>query len=91
MRSDNRTVARKSQADRFVQAVHRVGRKHTGTTTASRTGIPFHLRDPFIADRSVGRFDHGIDQIQMAVIQLTGFHRTAGDKDSRNIEPHGCH
>ena len=91
MRGDNRPVARKCQTDRFVQTVHRVGRKHTGTTTASRTGIPFHLCDPFIADRSVSRFDHSIDQIQMAVIQLTGFHRATGYKDSRDIEPHGCH
>ena len=91
MRSDDRPVARKCQADRFVQAVHRIGRKHAGAAAASRAGIPFYLRDPFIADRRIGRFDHGIDQIQMAVIQFAGLHRTAGDEDSRDIEPHGCH
>ena len=27
----------------------------------------------------------------MAASQFAGFHRPAGNKDSRDIEPHGCH
>ena len=91
VRSDNRPVTRKRQTDRLVQAVHRVCRKHTGAATASGAGVPFDLCDPFVAHRCIGRFNHGIDQVEVAVIQLAGLHWTAGNKDGRDIKPHGCH
>ena len=85
MGSHDRPVTRKRQTDRLVQAVHRVSGKHTGTTTATRTRMAFHLLDTLIAYRCIGRLNHRIDQIKMAAIQLTCLHRATGHEHRRDI------
>ena len=87
----NRSVSGKSQTDRFVQAVHRIGGKHSRTTSASGTGPILDLGDFFITHTFVGRLNHRINQVQMLSIQFTGFHRTSGYKYSRNIQSHSRH
>jgi len=85
MGSHDRPVPRKRQTDRLVQAVHRVSGKHTGTTTATRTRMAFHLLDTLIAYRCIGGLNHRVDQIQMAAIQLTCLHRATGHEHRRDI------
>jgi len=43
MRGYNSPVSGKSQADGFVQAVHRICCKHTGTTSAGRTSVLLNI------------------------------------------------
>ena len=50
MSSQDGSVSRQSQTDGFIQAVHGVGRKHTRTTSTSRTSMIFNLRHIFITD-----------------------------------------
>ena len=61
MSSYNRSVAGKRQPDGFIQTVHRVCRKHTRTTTTSRTSISFYISHIAITYTVIGRFDHSID------------------------------
>ena len=91
VRSHDCAVSRKSQADSFIQTVHRVCRKHSGTTSAGRTGILFDIRYFLIAYTVVRRFNHGIDQVQMLTVPLSGFHRSTGYKYGRDIQAHGSH
>src|SRR5690606_37854797 len=49
-----RTVARQGQAQRFGQAVHRVGGEHAGTRTAGRTGAALILGDFLVTGSIVG-------------------------------------
>ena len=91
MCSQNSPIARKCQTDCLVQAVHGVGSKHSGTTTTARTGMAFHVCNLLVTDRCVSGFNHRINQIQMTAVPLTCFHRTARNKDSRDVQTHGSH
>ena len=91
MSSQDGTIPRKCQTDSLIQAVHRVGSKHTRATSASRTSMTFNFSYVFIAHRRIGRLNHGINQIQMLSAPLSGLHRSTRHKHSRNIQTHGRH
>ena len=91
VRREDRSVARQGQADGLGQAVHRVRREHAGAATAARAGRGFDLCHLGIRQGGVGRLDHRIDQVQLAVAQHAGLHRAARDEDRRDVQPHRGH
>jgi hypothetical protein len=46
------------------------------------------LGELLIINGFVSGHDHDIDEVQILVFTLSGFHRTAGNEDGGNIEPH---
>jgi len=91
MRGYNGPVSGKSQADGFVQAVHRICCKHTGTTSAGRTSVLLDIGNFLVTHTLVGRLNHRVDQIQMLTIPFTRLHRTTRHKYSRYIQTHRRH
>ena len=87
----DRPVAREGQADSFGETVHRVGREHAGAAAAARAGARLDLRHFLIGEGVVSRQDHCVDQVQLPVAHHTGFHRTAGNKNGRNVQAHSRH
>ena len=90
----NGSVSGKAHADRLGQAVHGIGRIHAGAGTAGRTGVFFidcQLLQTHRARRNgPDRLKHG-GKGALHTVHFSGQHRTAGDKDRRNIEPGGSH
>ena len=89
--SQYRAVARQSQSDSLVQAVHRVGGKHTRAASASRAGMAFNLCHIGIAHACIRRFNHRVNQVEMHPAPFACFHRTTRYKNRRDIEPHSRH
>ena len=88
---NNCSVSRQGQSDSFIQAVHGIGGEHSGTATASGTSMTLNLSYILIADSRIGRLNHGINQIKMHTAPFSCFHRTTGNKYSRDIQSHGSH
>ena len=86
-------VARQCQTDRLIEAIHRVGSKHTGAGPAGGARVCFNGRKLGVTDRIVNGHNHRIDQVQAmlddSVNPRPGLHWTARDKDRRDIEAHG--
>ncbi len=91
MSSHNGTISRQSQTNSFIQAVHRIGGKHTRTRTTCRTSISFYFIYCSIVHITVCCHYHSIHQIESFSCPLTSFHRTTTYKYSRNIKSHSCH
>ena len=91
VRGHDGAVARQREADGLRQAVHRIGREHSGAAAAARAGSRLNARHCRIVERHIGRLDHGVDQVETGVSHYAGFHRTARHKDRGNIQPHGGH
>jgi hypothetical protein len=95
-RGQRRAVAGQRQAHGLGQAVHRIGGEHARAGAAGGAGRAFDGGDIGVADIVVGGGNHGIDQVERLLCSileddLAGFHRTAGDEDHRNVEPHRGH
>ena len=88
-----RTVARQGQAQRFGQAVHRVGGEHAGARTAGRAGAALVLSDFLVRSAGVGGDHHRVDEVEAVAGEfgLAGFHRAAGHEDHRNVQAQGRH
>ena len=91
-----RSVARQGQAQGLGQAVHRIGREHPRTGPAGRAGRPLDRLHILVADRIIGRRDHGIDQVQRldaTVLQhdLAGLHRPARHEDGGDVQAQRRH
>jgi len=88
-------VARERQPQRFGQAVHRVGGKHSGAGTTGRAGGTLDVVDFLIGTVTVAGLDHGIDEIDgdglAFPLHLASLHRAAGNEDGRNIEAQRSH
>ena len=91
MSSQNRSVPRQPQSDSLIQAIHRVGGKHSRATAAAGTSIILYLSHLFITDRWICRFNHRINQVKMPVVPFSCFHRSSRYKHSGNVQPHGRH
>ena len=91
MSSQNRTIAWQSQAQCLIQTIHRIGRKHTRTASATRTSMVFNLCHIFVTYACIGTLNHCINQIEVLTIPFTCFHRTSRNKHSRNVQTHSCH
>ena len=94
--SDDGAVAREAEAEGFGKGVHGVCGEHAGAGTASRASVGFDVGNFFIADGVVCRIDHGVDQVESAVLavlrrDMASFHRTTGNEDCRNVEAHCSH
>ena len=87
----HRAVARQRQAQRLVEAVHRVGREHSRARTAGRTGIHLDAGQQFVGHRAVAAHHHRVHQIVFLVTDHPGFHRSARNKNRRDIEAHRRH
>ena len=88
MRGEDGAVAGQGQADGLREAVHRVGREHTGAAAAGRAGVRLDLGHLVVADGRIRGFDHRIDQVELRIAQDAGFHRAARHEDGRDVEPH---
>ena len=93
---DDGAVTREAKAQSFGQGVHGVCGEHAGAGTASGAGVRFDGGHVFVAHGTVGGIDHGVNQVEGAVLavlrgHVAGFHRTAADEDCRNVEAHGGH
>ncbi len=93
---DDGAVAREAEAQGFGQGVHGVCGEHAGAGTASGAGVRFDGGHFFIADGAVGGIDHGVNQVEGAVLavlrgHVAGFHRAAADEDGGDVEAHGGH
>ncbi|CCK16893.1 two component transcriptional regulator, winged helix family [Cronobacter universalis NCTC 9529] len=95
MGRQQRAVARLRQAQRLGQTVHGVGGEHAGAGAAGRAGGTFYLVALLVADMRVRPLNHRIDQIKFDYLVgkfgFTGFHRTAGDENHRNVQTQGGH
>ena len=96
VRCNDGAVARQAKAEGFGKGVHGVCGEHAGAGTASRASVGFDVGNFFIADGVVCRIDHGVDQVEGAVLavlrrDVTSFHRTARNEDCRNVEAHSGH
>ena len=89
--SKDGTIARQSQTDCFIQAIHGIGGKHTRTTSTSWTSMVFNLSYLLITYRCIRTLNHGINQVQMLVVPFASFHRTTRNKYSRDIQSHSSH
>ena len=85
VRCNNGAVAWKCQTNGFVEAVHRVGSKHTRARTTGWTSRIFDARNLFIRYRVVGSLYHGIYQVEMLTIELASFHWAARNKNRWDI------
>ena len=93
---DDGAVAREAKAEGFGKGVHGVCGEHAGAGTASGAGVRFDGGHFFVADGAVGGIDHGVNQVEGAVLavlrgHVASFHRAARDEDCRNVEAHGGH
>ena len=91
MRRDHGAVTGQGQADGLGQAIHRIGREHAGAAAAAGTGTLLHLRHFVIGQGGVRGLDHRIDEVQFPASQHTRFHRSAGDEDRGDVQPHRSH
>ena len=93
---DDGAVTREAEAESFGKGVHGVCGEHAGAGTASRAGVGFDGGHVFVAHGTVGGIDHGVNQVEGAVLavlrgHVASFHRAARDEDCRNVEAHGGH
>ena len=95
MRRQHRAVARQRQPQRLGEAVHRIGREHARARAAGRARRALDHFDVGIADIAVGGGDHGVDQVDRALlaleVDLARFHRAARDEHGRDVEPQRRH
>ncbi len=95
MGRERRAVARQREAERFGQAVHRIGGEHARARAAGRTGRALHHRNVGVADLVVGGGDHRVDEVDFpdarANLDLARLHRPAGDEDGGDIEAQRRH
>ena len=91
MSSQNRAVARQTQADSLRQVVHRVGREHARTASAAGAGTVLHFGQFLVRYRRVGTLHHGGDEVEILALVLAGFHRSARDEDGRDVQAHSGH
>ena len=82
------TIAGEGKSDSLVEAVHRIGGKHTRAATASGTCATLDSGYLFIAYGLVGRLDHRVDKVEMLTIEVTCLHRSARHKYRRDIQTH---
>ena len=87
----NSSVAGQSKSQCFIQTIHGVGGEHSRTGTTGWTCQFFQQGDLFIRNRVISTHDHGIYQVIFFPIHFTRFHRSAGNKNSRDIKAHGSH
>ncbi len=89
---NHRAVAGQGKAERFGQAVHRVGREHAGTRSTRRARRSLDGGHVLVAHRRVAGRHHRRDEIDLDLVarqpSLTGFHRSATDEHHRNVQPH---
>ena len=96
VRCNDGAVAREAEAEGFGKGVHGVCGEHAGAGTASGAGVRFDGGHFFVADGAVGGIDHGVNQVEGAVLavlrgHVASFHRAAAHEDCRNVEAHGGH
>jgi hypothetical protein len=95
MRGQDGAIAGQREPERFGQAIHRVGGKHSRTRTAGGTRRALERVDLIVGTIAVAALDHRVDQVDgnhlAAPLHLAGFHRAAGDKYGRDIHAHCRH
>ena len=95
VRRHHGAVAGQGQAQRFGQAVHRIGGEHARAGAAGRAGGALDHRDVGVGDFVVRRGDHRVDEIDAAragrELDLARLHRSAGDEHRRDVEAHRRH
>ena len=101
--SRNCSVSRKAKSQNFRQTVHRVCSKHTRTSAAARTSIVLHFAKlgfvDFTNSKTANRLKHIgqrkiFSRIRIRRIvsgQMSRHHRTARNKNSRQIKTRGSH
>ena len=91
MSSEDSAITGQRQTDSFRQGVHRIGRKHSRATAATRTSTTLYLSDILIRHLRIGTFHHGCDQVGILTAPPTGFHRTTRTEHRGDIQSHGGH
>ena len=93
MGGHNSAIARQRKPQCLCEAIHRIGRKHTGTGAAGRAGGALVFFRDFVADGGIRGYHHGVDQVEFVLRQLgfARFHRPAGDEHHRDVEAHCRH
>ncbi|CAM2160612.1 hypothetical protein PT2222_80196 [Paraburkholderia tropica] len=101
VRGHHRAVARQREAQRFGQAVHRVGREHARARTAGRARRALDFGHFGVAVLGVGGDHHRVDQVQLLDFdglrdrvreaRLARFHRAARHEDHGDVQAHGGH
>ena len=98
VRRDHRTVARQREAQRFRQAVHRVGREHARAGAAGRARRFLELGEPLVRHRGIRRGDHRVDEVEPGDVgglpvgpDDAGLHRAAGHEHGGDVQPERGH
>ena len=90
-----RSVSGQCHTDRFAQAIHRIGRKHTGAGARARTGFTLQLIQlgfGHLTSLALRNTFKNADQINNAsVFQPSGRHRAAAGEYCRNIATNRAH
>ncbi len=88
-------VVGQGHAQGFHQAVHAVGGEHARARAAGGAGVVFEHFQPLGVDlaRLVGAhaFEDRDQVDNLAFGRAAGRHRSTGDKNGRDVHPHGCH
>ena len=90
----DRAVSAQSHAQSLCQAVHAVGRVHTGAGTAGRARFIFILAEVFVRDLSCCMSTHSLKHAGKACLSafdMSGQHRASADEDRRDIHARRCH
>ena len=85
------SVARQSQADSFVQTVHRVCGKHTRARAATRAGASLNLVGHIVCALLVGAQNHSVDKVGTTTAEVTSLHRATRYKYGGDIKAHRGH
>ncbi len=88
------TVARKTNADGFAEAVHAVGGIHAGAGAATRAHVLFECTEAFIIDEAgfagTNSFEH-LRKGGLLTVNEATHHRSAGADDGWDVDAAGCH
>ena len=85
------SVARQSQTDSLVEAVHRVGCKHTRARATSGAGASLNLGCILVGAVLVGAEHHCIDKVGTTTTEVTRLHRTTRHEYGGDVKAHRCH
>ena len=91
MRSQDRSVARQTQADGLRQRVHRVGRKHARAASTAWAGTSLYLLHLLISHRGVGTLHHGRNQVGILTAPLTSLHGASRTEHRGDVQSHRSH
>ncbi len=101
VRRHHRAVARQRKAQRFGQAVHRIGGEHARTRAAGRAGRALDFGHVGVRHLVIRRHHHGVDQVELlegdgmgggvGLVDLASLHGAARNKHHGNVQPHGRH